>query len=376
MSRGVYIHIPFCASKCGYCDFYSRTSNVETQEAYIRALCNQIRQYLQNGDKAIRSIYIGGGTPSVLGNGQLTVLFQALSGFALAKGGEITVECNPDSADEAFFSEIGQCGANRLSIGAQSLIDEELHKLGRRHNAGQVKKAFDLARHAGFDNISIDLMLAIPGQTNNSLIKSLQETVKLDPEHISVYILKVEKNTLFEKKGVPQPDDDIAADLYLAAAAFLKSHGFEHYEISNFAKPGKQAVHNSSYWEGNEYIAFGCGAYGYLNGIRYHYQKDLQNYIQNNGLLEPQIDEALSPEAIFEEKRMLSLRTNRGISKKDLNSRQLRFFRQLAAQKLALETSQSFILTAKGFLVSNSIIAEMEYQQKIQITNLDNESDI
>lgn len=352
--RGLYIHIPFCASKCRYCNFYSRSCDEQTKTEFLSALCREISAV---GGGKVSTVYIGGGTPSVLPEGSLERLFSALENtFDLSGVGEITVECNPDSASKAFFLEAARCGVNRVSMGCQSFVSEELAFLGRRHSPEQAKQAFFAAREAGFSKISLDLMLAIPFQTKESLLFSLEEIASLDPEHVSAYLLKVEPGTPFSFLNLPQ-NDDFSADLYLLASEFLTCKGFEHYEVSNFAKKGCRARHNSAYWQGKEYFAFGPGAYGYLNGKRFSVEADLQKYIAGNA--EVQVEEVLSEADVSKEKLMLSLRTADGVRRSDLTEKQAEILSSLIPHGLAEKTEDRFFLTPRGFLVSNSILSEI-----------------
>ena len=355
--RGMYIHIPFCSSKCSYCSFYSKVQKKEVIEKYVSALCNLIKREANKKYK-INTIYIGGGTPSVLPYSAFKDIFSAISLFNIDNCKEITVECNPDGCSTEFLSSLKKLGVNRISIGSQSFIDDELKALGRKHTAKDIKTAFNNARKASFDNISLDLMLAIPLQTSNTLEISLSEIISLRPEHVSAYILSIDKNTVFEKKGIIC-DELLAEELYLKTTETLKSSGYEHYEVSNFALGGKRAMHNSSYWQGAEYFAFGCGAYGYLEGKRFHIEETVDEFIKSNGIVEKIIDETIEEADKIKENIMLGLRTSDGVKENNLTREQAIYLDTLIPEGFVEKKNRVFALTSRGFLVSNEIISNI-----------------
>ena len=355
LRRGVYLHIPFCASKCGYCNFYSCVAARSVQETYVSALCRAV-ETAGTGEE-IATVYIGGGTPSVLPEDAFDRIFCSLRhAFDCSQAEEITVECNPDSADENFFQRLKHAGVNRISMGCQSFVEEELQQLGRRHTAADARRAFRAARNAGFDNISLDLMLAIPLQTKESLTRSLQAVAELSPEHLSAYLLKIEEGTPFSRRPI-LPDDDLAADLYLLASEFLSCKGYEPYEVSNFARKGFRAKHNSAYWQGREYYAFGPGSYGYLCGERFFWEADLSRFL--SGTPRRIIEERLSAEDIRREKRILSLRTSDGVKVDGLTYEQAAYLNGLIPSGLVKASDGRFSLTPSGFLVSNEILSHL-----------------
>lgn len=354
---GVYIHIPFCSSKCAYCNFFSQICSEKIKKEYVSALSKQIKNY--SNKITPKTVYIGGGTPSVLDKSDFTKIFSALSTvFDMSCIEEFTVEMNPESTDETLLSTLKKEGVNRISLGIQSFCDKELSLCKRRHSAAEAKNAIKKIRNAGFENISADLIIGLPGQTEETLGLSLKEMISSEVDHISSYILKIEEKTIFYAKNIKEPDEEITEKLYLKTSDFLKRHGYEHYEISNFAKNKKRGIHNSSYWQGKNYIAFGAGAYGYENKIRYHYPADISGFINSDGKPEKIIDEILSKEDLTEEKILLSLRTSDGINTSFFNKEMLSFAEILLKKGLAEIDGNRFFLTPKGFLLSNGIIAE------------------
>lgn len=355
---GIYIHVPFCGSKCAYCDFYSQVRSDAVRENYVRALVNGIEHC--ESDVSVRSVYIGGGTPSVLSAEQLVRILSAVrSRFEVDDGAEITVEMNPENVSGTLVRALVENGVGRVSMGVQSFVDGELSLLGRKGSAAVCETAFETLRNCGVENISLDLMLAIPSQTEKTLAYSLEKTLSLRPEHISAYLLKVEKNTLFGRRGVAEADEDIQRALYLQTCKTLEDAGYEHYEISNFAKKGFRSVHNSSYWQGVPYLCFGCGASGFDGVRRYKYGVSVDEYIRSDGLVLPETEEILDGKDLLGERIMLSLRTSDGVSRSLLTDAQIRFLKSLESAGLTLEKPGGFRLTDEGFLLSNTIILKL-----------------
>lgn len=247
---GLYLHIPFCVKKCAYCDFYSVT-DASRMDAYTDALIRSIREYGEkSAGRTTDTVYLGGGTPSYLGGARLERILHAVrESFALAEDTEITVECNPESTDAALLDALRRGGANRLSFGVQAAHDNELRRIGRIHDFARARSAVLLAHEHGFSNISLDLMYGLPGQTQDMFLDSLVQCLALQPTHLSCYGLKLEPMTEMGREAPVLPDDDAQADTYLALCRVLRQHGFEHYEISNFALPGFRSRHNSKYWD-------------------------------------------------------------------------------------------------------------------------------
>lgn len=320
---GIYIHIPFCASKCAYCDFYSLPSCERLMPKYHNALLDHIKDSAaQLQDYFIDTVYFGGGTPSFYGAKRICEIFNALKVHGLVyKTAEVTMECNPDSIRRRDMKVLLEAGVNRLSIGAQSANDDILKLIGRRHNWLQVESAVQNARKAGFKNISLDLIYGLPSQTKADWAETLTKAIALKPEHISCYGLKLEEGTpLYSYKDSPfLPDDDEQADMYLYTVETLARFGYRQYEISNFAQPGYESKHNLKYWHLRDYMGFGPGAHSCVSGIRYSYVRDLKAYISGIQSEDTIIDEyeriGLLERAT--EYLMLGLRTTRGISQQE-----------------------------------------------------------
>lgn len=310
---GVYIHIPFCVRRCAYCDFFS-TTLLERREAYVEAVLKEIENRREESGP-VRTIYIGGGTPSTLEAAQIKKIIDAV-GAPDAR--EVTMEINPGDATEAYLREIRGAGINRLSIGIQSFQDELLQLIGRRHNAAQAIKAVRMAQEAGFENLSIDLMYALPTQTMEYWEADIETALGLKVQHISSYGLMYEDGTAMtqklEKGEIEAVDEDTENAMYDTLCHKLKEAGFVHYEVSNFALPGYEAQHNSSYWDGTPYIGIGAGAHSYLPPVRSWNPSDLNAYITGiqDGSLERE-SETLSEKDMYNERIMLGLRTNKGI---------------------------------------------------------------
>lgn len=361
-SIGIYIHIPFCVSKCNYCNFYSVPAK-EKIEKYVDKSIEEITRWGGLEARPVSSIYIGGGTPSLLNGRQFEKIVNAINkNFAVQVDAEITTEVNPGDNLGILLPDFKNSGCNRLSIGVQSGLDEELKILGRHHTAKDAEKAVETARKVGFSNISLDLMTALPFSTPKTLENSLRFVLSLQPEHISTYILKLEEGTpLYQKRDMLVfPDDDAAAEQYLQVNERLINAGYEHYEISNFAKAGYESRHNSLYWECGEYLGFGPSAHSFLGGKRFYYKNDLDSFLKN-------------PVTVFDgigggedEYIMLGLRLKKGISDteflkrygKELPSGIFKKARLFEKNGLCVIKNNNISLTAKGMLLSNSIIAE------------------
>ncbi len=284
-SLGIYIHIPFCVQKCLYCDFVSGPATNDTKRNYVNCLLKEIELCnLGIGTEIeyiVDSVFIGGGTPSVLdGNLIKEILCKLKEKFVFATDCECTIEVNPGTVDSEKLKIYREAGINRLSIGLQSCNDNELKVLGRIHNYKTFEETFEAARQAGFNNINVDLMSSIPEQTEESFIRSLQKIIKLNPEHISVYSLIVEEGTPFYEMDLNLPDEDTERQIYFKTGEILKEHGYEQYEISNYAKPGKECRHNIRYWQCDEYLGFGVAAASYFNGVRWKNIEDINQYIK------------------------------------------------------------------------------------------------
>lgn len=378
---GIYIHIPFCRSKCQYCDFYSLggARNREAMDKYLQALTQHIRECARLSPKyTVDTVYFGGGTPSFFGAEGLEKIFTEIAKrFTLDKSVEVSLEANPDSVNTQSLSRLHRAGFNRISLGIQSDEDEMLRKLGRPHNYQQAKNAVASARRAGFENVSVDLMYGLPSQSREAWAETLTNVLDLEPDHISCYGLKVEENTpLYEYHTLANlPDDDTQADMYLKACEILEAKGLHQYEISNFARDGFQCRHNLKYWTGEEYLGFGPAAASDFAGKRFTAERNLEGYIDGvmgQGVILSEC-EAIPKKERAGEYIMLRLRTVQGIEAEEYMKSFLLPFAPLEKlmQKyekngLAVRTAEGrWHLTPKGFLVSNSIILELlEAQQR------------
>jgi len=373
---GIYVHIPFCLAKCHYCDFVSYAGkSVVEKDAYLAALVREgeIYQDLLSGITG-KSLYIGGGTPTCLTDGQIIKLFTGLQAlFKLPTDIEITIEANPGTINREKLLTLSKVGCNRLSLGVQSFSPRELQALGRIHSPKDVYNTYELARRADFKNISLDLMYGLPGQQLQDWRDNLKKAVELRPEHISLYQLNIEKNTpfalLMEKGFLESFDQDEAYLMYSEAINFLETQGYHHYEISNFALPGKEAVHNSLYWLNQEYLGLGVGASGYLQGIRYTNESNLERYhdvLLAQDRLPVAEKEVINQELARAESMFLGLRLLQGVNKSEFLKRHgvrlencfEQVLNKLKRQGLLQETSTHVALTKKGVYVANEVFQE------------------
>ncbi len=361
---GLYIHIPFCASKCPYCDFYSFTADEGTKSRYTASIIKNINIIQEKTNKAFSTVYFGGGTPSLIGSKRLSEIINSINRISDC---EVTVECNPtdlcDNWSEEDMQRLALSGTNRISMGMQSAVDAERKKLGRRAGQAEVKRAVELIKNAGIDNFSLDLMLGIPEQTIDSIKRSIDFCAENGAKHVSSYLLKIEQGTPFEKveKLLDLPDEDECCDMYLSACETLEEYGYKQYEISNFAVPGYESRHNLIYWDCREYVGIGASAHSFFGGKRFYYERDAQKFIDG---AQPVDD---GDGGSFEEYVMLRLRLTEGLKSELVKARfgfdippemleRARFFEKNGMAKV---TENSISLTPKGFLVSNSIIADL-----------------
>ena len=371
---GIYVHVPFCRSKCDYCDFYSViTKDDNLLDGYLDAVCTHIREagalapsYL------VDTVYFGGGTPTFFGaDGMAAILTTIRKSFDVARDAEITFEANPDSVSDRLLRRLRSEGFNRVSLGIQCDNDEILKKIGRPHNYAQAVTAVQRIRKMGFKNLSIDLMYGLPGQTLRAWQQTLKNVLKLTPEHISCYGLKVEEGTpLYDyKEFCKLADDDTQADMYLSAIEILQSYGYRQYEISNFCKRGHVSRHNLKYWNLNEYLGFGPNASSDFGGRRFSIIRDLRGYIdgiREGGQVLQDVQE-VPPRERAGEYLMMRLRTSSGLDPKEYEKQYLLPFEPLQAsleackeRGLAAKTFDGrWHLTPTGFLVSNSIISDL-----------------
>ena len=371
---GIYVHVPFCRSKCQYCDFYSLTDKADSLlDGYLEAICSHIREAGQLApDYFVDTVYFGGGTPTFFGaEGLAAILNTIRRSFAVSRTAEITFEANPDSVSDRLLRRLRSEGFNRVSLGIQCDNDDMLKKLGRPHNYANAVNAVQRIRKFGFRNLSLDLMYGLPGQTLEQWEQTLRNVLKLTPEHISCYGLKVEEGTpLYEYRDFCNlPDDDLQADMYLSAIEILRQHGYRQYEISNFCRKGNVSRHNLKYWNGGEYLGFGPDASSDFGGSRFTIVRDLESYIEGirtGGQVLREIQE-VPPRDRAGEYLMMRLRTVGGIDPKEYEQRYLLPFGPLEKaleegkeRGLAVKTFDGrWHLTANGFLVSNSIISDL-----------------
>lgn len=370
---GIYVHIPFCVSKCAYCDFFSAPAGDEVKRDYINALCRQIESEASKlaHEYEVDSIFFGGGTPSILEAAQLTsVLGKIRQNFMVSDHCEITVECNPGTVDRNLLKTYRDNGVNRLSFGLQSVNDDELKALGRIHTFRDFMVSYENALGCGFANINIDIMSAIPGQTVAGWKKTLRTVAALRPAHISVYSLMLEEGTpLYERyesgEDLRLPGEDEERAIYYATGEILELGGYEHYEISNYAVPGKKCRHNIKYWTRGEYLGLGAGASSLIRNRRFTAVRDINRYIEAPDGCYEDVEE-LGANDCMSEFMFLGLRMMRGVSR---DSFRLTFGRQLdnvfgdiikkyTATGHISDDGQRIRLTAKGIDVSNYILAD------------------
>lgn len=362
-SIGLYLHIPFCKSKCPYCDFYSFSGKDTEKDEYTKVLRNRLSSCISTLQCKGDTLYIGGGTPSVLGAENLKVLVDTCNSGFLRNDAEITVECNPHGLNEDFFKVLFDCGVNRISLGLQSAVDSERRILGRLSDRNQVENAVKMAQRVGFGNITLDVMLGVPNQTEKSLNETLDFCISLGVPHISAYMLKLEENTHFYKNQDKYnfPDDDLTADLYLQMCETLESNGIMQYEISNFSKKGFESRHNLKYWHCEEYLGLGPSAHSFLNGKRFYYDRNFKAFMNGNS----PIDDGFGGD--FTEYAMLNLRLVEGLSEEKVSNRFGHNIPKEIYEKSRIFVDNGYMnynengleLTRKGFLMSNTILAEI-----------------
>lgn len=360
--KGIYIHIPFCVKKCNYCDFASYPQRLSNQDEYITALINEFKMH--KGTKA-DTVYIGGGTPSVLSMENTKRLLEAVNlTFDLSAHTEFTVEVNPKTVDLPKAKLYKDMGVNRISIGSQSFCNDELITLGRIHTAEDIVATYELFREAGFNNISLDLMYALPGQTMESLGTSLKRLLNLNPEHISCYGLKIEEGTPFgnmlKNGNLKEADEDTFADMYDYIRNTLSENGYLHYEISNFAKEGRESRHNLKYWQNEDYLGFGLCASSKIGNRRFTHSDDFDEYISSYKLSE---DYTMDKDEAMDEFVILALRViNSGVDKEKFNITFKADFDRVYAraiketEAMCINTPNAYKIKKDKALVSNSIM--------------------
>ena len=366
----LYLHIPFCVRKCAYCDFLSFPAEKEIQKQYVNCLIEEIRQFDLAEDYVVSTIFFGGGTPSVLEGSEIMRIMQAIrERFPdIREDAEITIECNPGTLTEEKLQIYQKAGINRLSLGLQSADQEELKLLGRIHTYNQFKENFYLARRIGFANINVDLMSALPGQSEESWQETLRFVCDLEPEHISAYSLIIEEGTPFASRTLNLPDEDAEYNMYEATAQILREYGFEQYEISNYAKKGRKCRHNVGYWIRQDYLGFGLGASSLYGKERFANTQDMKKYLENSRTPEKirEKEPPLTREDEMAEFMFLGLRMTRGISKaefewqfgSEIDAIYGDVLRKYKSMGLLLEENGRIFLSREGIHVSNSVMAD------------------
>ena len=373
MASSIYIHIPFCATKCYYCAFNTYTFHKEQAKAYLTALRTEMELYAPDTDP-LQTIFIGGGTPSILSANALTQLFTDVhEHFQITPDAEITVECNPGTVDIEKLRVMRDNGVNRLSFGLQAMQDETLKQLGRIHTVDEFLESYRLARESGFKNINIDLIFALPDQAMTAWQHTLNEVISLNPDHISAYNLVMEEATPFyewwQAGELHLPSEDTEADMFQYTIETLIAHGYEHYEICNFARPDRYARHNLVYWNNQPCIGLGAGACGYINGVRYSNIRGIAPYINKLSKRNKPIanTERLTGNAEKAETLMLALRKREGISLENYKNRfgediEVAFGEPLKKWidlQLLERTATHLQLTDRGHLLANEVFVEL-----------------
>ncbi|HET6873020.1 MAG TPA: radical SAM family heme chaperone HemW [Sporolactobacillaceae bacterium] len=371
--KGAYLHIPFCDHICYYCDFNKYLIQNQPVDQYLEALKREIQTAMLSGRKEdLQTLFVGGGTPTALNEAQLGFFLKTVQEALWHPGiKEYTFEANPENLTENKLRNMYDFGVNRLSIGVQTFDEEGLEAIGRKHSMKDVREGVQLARQIGFKNISIDLMFGLPGQTEADLDQSIDEALSLKPEHLSIYALQVEPKTIFYnrmKKGqlsLPGPDQE--ADMYDQLIDRLEKEGYQHYEISNFAKPGYESKHNLLYWQNEEYYGFGAGAHGYVNSVRVVNAGPVKGYIrrvEENGTSQVSAHPVPLVEQI-EEEMFLGLRTRFGVSKErfaekfnlDMDAVYRDVLKQLKEKNWLEEEGDTLKLSEQGWFLSNEVLA-------------------
>ena len=359
---GIYIHIPYCRSRCPYCDFHSEASR-GCPDSYVDALCKEIvtregmRRFSGNEKISCDSVYFGGGTPSLLTPVQLErILLAVREGFDLSSDSEITLECNPSGEGlKELLTAAAELGVNRVSLGMQSSDTKERRALGRKGDSDSVRRALRAARDSGIDNISLDIMIGVPDSTGETLKASLDFAVNEGVPHISAYILKIEEGTYFYRNitKLNIPDEDETADMYLFMSDYLTKKGYLHYEISNFCRDGRYSRHNMKYWDGTDYLGFGPAAHSAFRGKRFYYPADTVGFIKGASAVYD------GTAGDVEERLMLSLRTYKGISLENKTDEFLSKVNMLCRGGFGRTENGRFSLTPAGMLISNTVITKL-----------------
>jgi len=356
---GVYVHVPFCSVRCDYCDFATWADRAHLIDAYVEAVVTDLERQRLAGAPVASTVFLGGGTPSLLDGPQVARVLDAIPRIP---GAEVTVECNPDAVDAERLAAYRAAGVDRLSFGVQSMSAHVLRALGRTHDPANVARAVDLARAAGFARLNLDLITGTPGETLEDWRRTLEGALALEPEHVSVYALTVEPGTPLGRRvasgAAPDVDEDAQADAYLLADAALTAAGYEWYEISNWARPGEECRHNLGYWLGGEWGAAGCAAHGFRAGRRWWNVRTPERYLERiaAGADPASGDEALGPDAAAEEAFGLGLRTRFGVR---VDPRADGALADLVAGDLVRRSGDRIVLTPRGRLVASDVTARL-----------------
>lgn len=364
----LYLHIPFCVKKCGYCDFLSGAAGPEKQKEYVEALCREIDTGYGN-DRIVSTIFIGGGTPSILPGAWIGQIMEHVrEHYKLDDHGEISMEANPGTVDREKLEAYKAAGINRLSFGCQSADNRELKELGRIHTWETFLESYHLAREAGFGNVNVDLMSGLPGQTAVSWEKSLRKVLELKPEHISAYSLIIEEGTPFASGKLDLPDEDEERLMYERTHEIMEEYGFHQYEISNYASPGRECRHNVGYWQRKEYLGLGLGSASLMDETRFSNTRDFREYVENSGQPEKirRDVEKLDISSQMEEFMFLGLRMTQGIREEDfwkkfgvsIDSIYEKVIRKYCDTGFLKREDGRIWFTRKGISVSNPILAE------------------
>jgi len=369
---GLYIHIPFCLQKCKYCDFLSFSADDEQKSIYASTLLEEIRHSGKMAEgRTVSTVYIGGGTPTCLGDDRLLEIIDTVKkNFRLSEGFEFTVEANPETVTLKLMRYLYDVGVNRISLGVQSMCDETLKKIGRVHDVIKVLESYAACRVAGFENVNYDLIFALPDQTEEDFLEDVNNLLKLEPKHLSLYSLQLEEGTplFFERKKYSFADEDAERSMYYKARKLLKEHGLYQYETSNFAVPGFESRHNERYWDCREYLGIGLGASSYFNNVRYQNPSKLENYIGfvKNFIPLYKESEPLTIDEQQSEFLVLGLRKTKGISFSeflekfgtDVYSVFGDAIKKYTENGLLIEKDGRLFLSERGMDVSNTVMCD------------------
>lgn len=360
-SLGIYIHVPFCEKKCPYCSFYSVKCNEEMQQKYTEKVCAEIQKWSKNLKRRVSTVYFGGGTPSLIGAEKIIKILDAVNKNFEISNPEITLEVNPADYSSVDFEKLAFSGINRVSVGAQALEDKSLKILGRRHSVNDIIKTYESIKLAKIDNISFDMIIGFPEQSIDDIKNFLNFYKENRLSHLSAYLLKVEPGTPYFESNLEFISDDICSDFYIFISNEMKKMGYEHYEISNFSLPGRRSRHNLKYWNLEDYLGIGPSAHSLIDGKRFYYENDINNFILNPKILDEGIGGTL------EEYAMLRLRISDGLVNKEYQKKfgtsipeeyfkKAKKFENLELVKI---NENNICLTPKGFLLSNKIISDL-----------------